>query len=84
MKIFIGNLCPNATEPQLYELFAPFGTVDSVHIMTDQKSGQPRGFAYVEMSDGGNEAIQALNQCELDGHILYVNGAWPYRRHFRL
>ena len=43
----------------------------------DRETGRPRGFAFVEMSDGGDQAIQATNGMQLDGRTLTVNEAKP-------
>ena len=78
-SIFVGNLSYGATEAGVRSLFEAYGTVEHVHIVTDRDSGQPRGFAFVEMSvDGDAErAIAALNGQELDGRALNVNEARP-------
>ena len=49
-KLFVGNLSYQATEEDLRELFQQAGTVESVRIITDQFTGRPRGFGFVEMS----------------------------------
>jgi RNA recognition motif-containing protein len=59
------------------ELFAEYGTVDSVHMVTERDTGRPRGFGFVEMSSGGDEAIRALNNHEMGGRNLTVNEARP-------
>jgi RNA recognition motif-containing protein len=53
--------------------------VDRVNIVTDRDSGQPRGFAFIEMAvdSDGDSAINALNGRELDGRTLNVNEARP-------
>jgi RNA recognition motif-containing protein len=79
MNIYIGNLSFDTTEDQLRQAFAGFGEVSTVNIITDKYSGDPRGFAFVEMS-GKNEAIAAisgLNGQELNGRALNVNEAKP-------
>ena len=53
------------------------GTVESVNLITDRDTGRPRGFGFVEMSDGADEAIQALHQTEMGGRSLNVNEARP-------
>ena len=78
-NIFVGNLSYSATEDSIRSLFAEYGSVDRVNIITDRDTGQPRGFAFVEMN-GNNEAtraIEALNGKELDGRALNVNEARP-------
>ena len=79
MNIYIGNMSSNTTEDQLRQAFAGFGEVSTVKIITDRDSGQPKGFAFVEMS-AKNEAIAAisgLNGQELNGRALNVNEAKP-------
>jgi cold-inducible RNA-binding protein len=51
--------------------------VTKVQLIMDRETGRPRGFAFVEMSDGGDQAIQALNGTQLDGRALTVNEAKP-------
>lgn len=76
-KIYVGNLPFSASEDQVRTLFSEFGTVESVSLITDRQTGQPRGFGFVEMSSGADEAIQALNAKEMDGRSLKVNEARP-------
>jgi RNA recognition motif-containing protein len=76
-KIYVGNLPFSATEDEIRGMFAEFGTVESVSLVTDRDSGRPRGFGFVEMSDGADEAIRALDQYEMGGRNLNVNEARP-------
>lgn len=78
-NIFVGNLSYSATEDSLRTLFSEYGNVDRVSIVTDRDTGQPRGFAFVEMSadDEASRAINGLNGRELDGRALNVNEARP-------
>ena len=73
-KLYVGNLPFSATEDDVRELFARYGTVHSVNLISDRETGRPRGFGFVEM-DGAEEAISALNGYELDGRTLNVNEA---------
>jgi len=78
-KLFVGNLSFNTDERRLEELFQSVGPVDTVNIVRDQMTGRARGFAFVEMqtdTDAQN-AIQRLNDTELDGRKLAVNEARP-------
>lgn len=80
-NIYVGN-CPfDVTEEQLRDLFATYGEVDSVNIITDRDTGRPRGFAFVEMSDSSaaDAAIKGVNGTELGGRDLKVNEARPKR-----
>jgi cold-inducible RNA-binding protein len=66
-KLFVGNLSYQATEEDLRELFQQAGTVQSVRIVTDQFTGRPRGFGFVEMSTP-EEATRAVEQ--LNGRVF--------------
>ena len=50
-NIFVGNLNYSTTQEDLHAAFAQFGNVERVNVVTDRDSGQPRGFAFVEMPD---------------------------------
>jgi RNA recognition motif-containing protein len=76
-SIFVGNLPFSATEDKIRELFSAYGTVEKVNLIKDRETGRMRGFGFVEMLSGGQEAIAALNQRELDGRQLTVNEARP-------
>ena len=76
-KLFVGNLSFQATEEDLRELFQQAGTVESVRIVTDQFTGRPRGFGFVEMEEGANEAITALDNFDFEGRRIKVNEARP-------
>lgn len=83
MKIFVGNLNFNATEEGLRSLFTQYGNVDSISILTNRDTGQPRGFGFVEMSDAGaaRKAIDALNGMDFEGRTLNVSEARPREDH---
>ncbi len=78
-KIYVGGLPFSATDSQLNDLFAPHGTVASAKVITDQTTGQGRGFGFVEMSteQEAKTAIAALNGTQMDGRALTVNEAKP-------
>ena len=76
-KIYVGNLPFSANEDAVRTLFAAHGTVDSVALINDRDTGQPRGFGFVEMSPNSEaaRAIQNLNGYQMDGRALKVNEA---------
>jgi RNA recognition motif-containing protein len=75
-KIYVGNLPFSATEPDVRELFAQHGTVESVALPTDRETGRPRGFGFVEMPQAdAQRAMQALNGFNMGGRPLRVNEA---------
>lgn len=78
-NIYVGNLSFDSTEDQVRSLFEAYGAVEKVNIITDRDSGQPRGFAFVEMmdDDAASKAIEALNGSSLGGRNLNINEARP-------
>ena len=78
-KIYVGNLPFSANEDAVRQLFAQHGTVDSVALINDRDTGQPRGFGFVEMTQNAEaaRAIQSLNGYQMDGRSLKVNEAQP-------
>jgi len=78
-NIYVGNLTFDATEDQVRSLFEAYGPVEKVSIITDRDTGQPRGFAFVEMTDdeSAGKAMEALNGTNLGGRNLTVNEARP-------
>ena len=79
MNIYLGNIAWSMTEDTVEALFAEFGTVSSVKIITDKYSGRSKGFGFVEMDDdaAAQKAIDALNDSEHEGRNLRVNQARP-------
>ena len=79
MNIYVGNLPRTATEETIRELFEKHGDVDSVRIMLDRFTNEPRGFAFVTMEsdDDANKAITALNEYTLEGRALRISEARP-------
>ena len=73
MNIYVGNIAWSVTDDQLEELFAQFGTVTSAKIIVDKFSKRSRGFGFVEMADGGEQAIAELNEKDFEGRPLAVN-----------
>lgn len=78
-NIFVGNLSYQTTQDELEAAFAAYGAVDKVSIVRDRDTGQPRGFAFVEMANSGEatNAINGLNGAELNGRAMNVNEARP-------
>lgn len=76
-NLYVGNLSYNCTADELRELFSQHGNVTSAQVVSDRETGRSRGFGFVEMSDGGEAAINALNGSEFQGRTLTVNEARP-------
>ena len=77
MNIYVGNISWGLEDQDLENVFAEHGTVTSAKIIKDRTTGRSRGFGFVEMSDGGEAAIEALNGTEVDGRELVVNESRP-------
>jgi cold-inducible RNA-binding protein len=78
-NIFVGNLSYQTTQADLEAAFGQYGVVERVNIITDRDTGQPRGFAFVEMTErrDAETAISQLNGAEMHGRAMNVNEARP-------
>ncbi|MFZ5812548.1 MAG: RNA recognition motif domain-containing protein [Thermodesulfobacteriota bacterium] len=78
-NIYVGNLPFRASEDNVRDLFAQYGAVSSVKLISDRETGKPRGFGFVEMDDDAeaDAAIEALNGKDYEGRSLKVNEAKP-------
>jgi RNA recognition motif-containing protein len=81
-KLYVGNLSYSTDEAELQGLFAQYGEVASVNIITDKMTGRARGFGFVEMAtpEAAQAAIDATNGMELRGRQLRVNEAQEQNR----
>jgi RNA recognition motif-containing protein len=78
VKLYVGNLPFSATQHEVEELFAAYGEVQEVALISDRETGRPRGFGFVTMDDDGAlDAINALNGSDFSGRSLTVNEARP-------
>jgi cold-inducible RNA-binding protein len=79
LNIFVGNLSYQTTEPELEAAFGAYGPVERVSLGRNRDTGEPRGFAFVEMTNREDaiKAIQGLNGQEFGGRALNVNEARP-------
>lgn len=76
-NLYVGNLPFTTTNADLEQLFGQYGTVTKAQVIMDRETGRSRGFAFVEMSSGAEEAINAMNGFEFQGRRLTVNEAQP-------
>jgi len=79
MNIFIAKLNFSTQSEDLQDVFEAFGTVDSAKVIMDKFTGKSRGFGFVEMPDDDEamNAINDLNDSELDGNTIVVKKAEP-------
>ena len=79
VKLYVGNISFTITEADLQHIFEQFGSVTEIKVVTDRETGQPRGFAFVTMSNdqAGRAAIKSLDGKEFGGRPLKVSEARP-------
>ncbi|KAJ9517423.1 hypothetical protein QJQ45_016793 [Haematococcus lacustris] len=75
VKIYVGNLSWESTNEDVAEHFGTFGTVVDCNVVMDRETGRSRGFAFVTMSDGAEEAIAELNESEFMSRNIRVRQA---------
>jgi RNA recognition motif-containing protein len=76
-NLYVGNLPFSTTDDELRQVFGQYGTVTKVQVVSDRETGRSRGFGFVEMADGADEAIAALGGAMYQGRALTVNEARP-------
>ena len=81
-KLYVGNLPDSATEQDLADKFAAYGTVKSVKLITDHDTGRTRGFGFIEMMSEveAHAAIDGLNGTDYDSQSMKVNEARTLRK----
>ena len=79
MKVYVGNLSKQITDAQLNDLAVPYGQLVSANVATERKSGESKGFGFVEFSnaDEARAAITGLDGRDVNGQALKVNEAKP-------
>ena len=66
-NLYVGNLPFSTTYADLEQLFGQHGQVTQAQVITDRETGRAGGFGFVEMGDGADVAIQALNGNQFQG-----------------
>lgn len=76
-KVYVANLPLQISEPELKTLFSNAGDVMSIKIVKDRQTGQPKGFAFVEMATqwDARRAVSMLNRKNFMGKDLLVKEA---------
>lgn len=79
MNIFVAKLSWDTQNDDLRDAFEEFGEVSSANVIMDKFTGKSKGFGFVEMDndDEAKEAINQLNDTELDGRTIVVKKAEP-------
>ena len=79
-ELYVGNLAWGVTDDDLRNIFSEYGNVSDAVVITDRETGRSRGFGFVTLDDGGDQAIEALNGQDLQGRPLRVNEAQSKER----
>ncbi|MBN1114183.1 MAG: RNA-binding protein [Oligoflexia bacterium] len=81
-SLYVGNLPYGASENDLMDLFAQYGTVESVKIVMDKETGRSKGFGFIEMGSDAeaSQAISNLNGYSMSGRNIKVNESRPKKR----
>jgi RNA recognition motif-containing protein len=79
-KLYIANLPSSVGPKSLRQEFSVLGTVATLNIITDRKTGRSKGMAFIEMStaDEAERAIKELNGKSLGGQKIEVSIAKPH------
>lgn len=76
-NLYVGNLPFTTTSEDLREAFSAHGTVARAQVIVDRETGRSRGFGFVEMEAGAEEAVNKMNGAAFQGRTLTVNEAQP-------
>ncbi len=81
-KIYVGNISFKATGDAIKELFSKTGEIESVNMITDAHTGQPKGFCFIEMAseEDAEKAIATMNGTRFMERTLSVAEAKPPQR----
>lgn len=79
MNIFVAKLSYDTQSQDLNEAFSAYGEVTSANVINDKVTGRSRGFGFVEMANDEEamDAINGLNETQLDGREIVVKKAQP-------
>ncbi len=79
IRIYVGNLPYTYSEAEVAQLFAPYGEIREVRVITDRDTRQSKGFAFVELAsdEAARQAIADLNGVQQGERTLTVSEARP-------
>ena len=79
-NIYVKNFSLEWSKEDLEKLFTPFGKITSFYLASDE-AGKSRGFAFInyENHEDAVKAVEALNNKDFDGKVLYVGRAQKKR-----
>ncbi len=81
-NLYVGNLPFHTTAGDLTQVFSPYGPVVRALVVTNPETSESRGFGYVEMSEGGDQAVAGLDGAVFQGRSLTVHRTKPHVEQF--
>lgn len=78
-ELYVTDISFKAEEEDLRKLFVLFGTVNSIHMVKDPKTGLFKGSAFVRMAtpSQARDALNSLDGTYLVDRCIRVNAARP-------
>lgn len=75
-NLYVKNISTEATDDELRDLFTQFGSITSL-VISRNAEGVSRGFGFVnfDQHEEARAAVDALNDKEFKGQVLYVSRA---------
>ena len=82
-RLYVGNLSKTTTQDELNVLFTQAGGVTATEVIKDRRSGESKGFAFVNMStqEEAEKAISMFNGFAFGGKELKVSVAKAKEQH---
>lgn len=73
-RLFIRNILYSSTEEDFRELFSQYGELEEVHVAIDTRTGQSKGFVYIQFANPDNAVVayQDLDKQIFQGRLLHI------------
>ncbi|KAI8883101.1 hypothetical protein K501DRAFT_185209, partial [Backusella circina FSU 941] len=83
--IYVGNLDYELTEGDVVCIFSQYGEIIHIELVRDQKTGKPKGFAFIQYEDQRSTilAVDNLNGATVLGRTVRVDHTFPPKKRKR-